>query len=188
MLGQFKTHAWTTTEKILLNGMSRMDSAAMSGTLSLLAMGAMTQVVKDALNNRRPVDGDAFVRNAVDRSGITGILAEAYGFGSKLFPSAELDRYKSRNLGSAALGPSVGTIFDASQLLTAISNKLAGQEFTDTDMRKARKLMPYNTLFYLRNLFQNYENTLRDKPAPTFAPLELSRSHEPRQRDINDTP
>jgi len=175
MFGQFKSFAWTGSSKILLSGMSRMDQNVASGAISLMSMGIMTQILKDSFNNRKESPtGTKLILNGIDRSGIGGIFSEFVNIGLKAAEPlgvSSAERFRSRNLASAVAGPSMGTFFDISQVFGALTGKLAGKEFTDADINTARKLLPWHTLFYLRNVFNNVENSFRNNPVENPALL-----------------
>ena len=102
-------------------------------------------------------DPGTVMLEAVDHSGLFGFLWEApqmldRSLGGSLFGSS-LSRYRTRPRLGALLGPSFGT----GERLFSIGIAAAKGEADEATVHAARRLIPYNNLFYLRWLFDQLE-------------------------------
>ena len=75
---------------------------------------------------------------------------------NKLIGAPPMSRYASRNIMGALLGPSAGTAED----IQAVTGAIASGEFTESDLRRVRKLMPGQNLFYIRQLLNTLEKDI----------------------------
>ena len=111
--------------------------------------------------HERPQD---WIKEGIDRSGVLGwfgdinaMIAKGTGGQADLFrligADKPLSRYASRGLVGNLLGPAYGKASDIADMTYAASN---GQ-WTESDMRKLRQLIPFQNLFYLRQLFDDVE-------------------------------
>jgi hypothetical protein len=145
--------------------LQRRDAAVLQGVIAQVAMGMIGYKIYSAVSGRetsdRPQD---WVKEGISRSGILGWLDEGNQFAAK-FTSGQADmykiigadkplsRYSSRSALSQALGPSWGKLENAVQLVQAASN---GQ-MTQSDLHAARRLLPFQNLFYIRSLLDQVE-------------------------------
>ena len=56
------------------------------------------------------------------------------------------------------LGPTLGQVQDA----TSISSAISKGEITETDVKDFRQFLPYQNLFYLRSVFDEMEDSLKE--------------------------
>jgi len=75
---------------------------------------------------------------------------------NKLVGAPPMSRYQSRNILGALFGPTAGTIED----LNAVTGAIAQGEFTEADVRRIRKLIPGQNLFYMRQLLNSLEEDI----------------------------
>jgi hypothetical protein len=116
-------------------------------------------------------DPNKWIVEGLDRSGYLGILMEVNNIseratGGKVGINALIDgeimsRYASRNITSTLLGPTLGQVQDA----TSISSAISKGEITETDVKDFRQFLPYQNLFYLRSIFDEMEDSLKETVA-----------------------
>ena len=123
---------------------------------------------KTRLAGKEPSDNPrVWVAEAVDRSGITGWLFDLNGMVEKVSRGAiganaltggpTLSRYAVRNAVGSVLGPTFGLGEDAFR----VAGAAATGELKRSDIRAARRLLPYQNLWYIRGLL----NALEDETA-----------------------
>lgn len=174
---QFKTFALVSTQRTTLAGLQQRDAAVLAGVLSAMALGAVSAWSKAQL---RGEDASLWTPGkwtveALDNSGIMGILMEANGvtekvtqgrIGLSMVSGRPVSRYASRNILGSALGPTADFMQDAltaGRLVGPTFDALTGREtpanqkFTATDVHALRKIMPLQNLFYIRWLFDKAE-------------------------------
>jgi hypothetical protein len=165
LFGQFKTFIAAANTRILLANLQRRDANALSGLVAHVTFGMMTYaaytLARGGEFHERPQD---WIKEGFDRSGALGwfgelnnIAAKATGGQSDIYrligADKPLSRYMSRGLVGNLLGPTYGLATDASQLTYAT----ATGEWTESDTDKLRRLIPFQNLFYLRQLFDEVE-------------------------------
>lgn len=167
--GQFKSFQFASTNRVMIAGLQARDAAAMSGALLTLGLGAMVYGAKQKLAGREVSrDPQVIITEAIDRSGMTGILFDVNNITEKftrgtvgvsaLTGGPTMSRYQSRNVMGALFGPTADLIPDVTQVSGAVSTG----EVTGSDIHTARKLVPYQNLFYLRWLFDQAEEGAKD--------------------------
>lgn len=170
ILGQFKAFIASSTVRLLAANLQRRDAQTLQGLLGSIAMGmlgyrAYTMVTGQDASDR----WQDWVKEGVNRAGILGWLDEGNSFASK-FTRGQLDayrlvgadkplsRYASRGVLGALLGPTAGKIENMAQAAGA----LASGEFTGSDTRAARRLLPLQNLWYIRRLLNEVEDGFND--------------------------
>lgn len=159
-LGQFKSFAFSSMEKVFLAGLEQRDAAALNGALLMLALGAASYWAKAQLAGREVSDNPAvWAMEAFDNSGLGGWLMEANNMADKLglglgrLTGEQASRYASRNLAGTFLGPSLDLVQDMGQVV----RDTAAGEWTESTTHAFRKHVPLQNLFYLRWLFDRAE-------------------------------
>jgi hypothetical protein len=166
MMGQFKSFAFASTNKILIPGVQKMslgDPNAVAGMMSQLMLGAAVYGLKMKLQGREvDTSWPTLIRESIDRSGYFGIytdvnaMVEKVSRGTlgiqgvyKLFgvDTPELSRYYTRPIMGDILGPTSGTIEDMNRMVGSIFRGDA----TRGDMSAWRRMIPYQNMWYLRN-------------------------------------
>lgn len=166
-IGQFKSFQFAATNKMTIHRMQQRDAEALSGMLLSLALGAMTYAAKQSDAGREVSSDPAVViKEAVDRSGMTGYIMEGNNIMEKLtegklglsamLGGQQSSRYYSRNKLGAIAGPSFGSVGD---MLDVIGAAGAG-EIGEKERHAIRKLMPYQNLFYIRSWLDGLEDKL----------------------------
>jgi hypothetical protein len=168
MVGQFKSFSVSSMQKTMLAGLQQRDAATLNGTMLMLGLGALTYAVKEKAAGREVSDDPrVWAVNALDRSGLTGWLMEANNIAEKAtrgrvglsaISGEQVSRYASRNVYGAFLGPSADAVADIFQ----VSGSIFAGDTTKSDLHRARMLVPFQNLFYLRSLFDKVEEATGD--------------------------
>lgn len=163
-IGQFKSFMFAAHQSVFLAGLQRRDAATLNG-LALSVAGGMLVYYLKQLGSERPISDDprVWVAEGIDRSGVTGFLFDinnmAEKIGVNVLPGGPTrSRYASRNLVGALLGPSAGLATDVGQI---VGNTVSG-DIRASDTRALRRAIPYQNLFYIRNLLNRAEEGVND--------------------------
>ena len=153
LLLQFKSFAFAATNKILFSGIQRRhDQNIYFGMVTMMALGAMSYVTTQALRGNDDIDlsFETLSKEAIDRSGLLGIVAEGYNLAEKagLGFGTNVSRYQSRGLWGALLGPSTGLVEDLLGTVNRIRKADGDNPLTTKDLEKVLRLAPYQNLFY----------------------------------------
>ena len=164
---QFKTFAASAHHKILLADLQHRDLQALNGFILSVALGSAAYGAKQYAAGRDiSSDPDKLIVESLDRSGAFGYFWDMNNMLEKVtrgeyganpaFGATPMSRYASRNIMGSALGPSLGTAEDIIQVAGAVSTG----DFKRSDLRRIRKLMPGQNLFYMRRLLNQLEDKL----------------------------
>ncbi len=165
VIGQFKSFAFASVQRTALAGLQDADAATLNGITMMMALGALTYAIKEQQAGREVSDDLAIViSNAFDRSGLMAWLADANQIveaatrgriGIAALTGEELSRYQARTGIGGMLGPTADLAADATMLSGAV---FAG-DLRESDIRRARRLLPLQNLAYLRWLFDQMERS-----------------------------
>lgn len=154
VIGQFKSFMFASQQKTLIPMLQERDFKTLQGLTTMVGLGVVTAMLTAIERGENIDDFEVadWIALGVDRSGALGIFGEVdnmlsrtTGFGvSKLLGLEHMNRYSSRNKLDALLGPSAGMLSDTISILD--------ENFTDADVRRIRRLLPYQNLTGLRNL------------------------------------
>jgi hypothetical protein len=164
IIGQFKAFAMVSTQRTTMAGLQQRDAAALSGVLVALALGAFTARIKAAGRNEDTSTWNhaKWISEALDNSGLLGVLMEANnisekvtggGIGLSRLSGKQISRYASRNVMGSLLGPTA----DATTDFLTLGRLAAPDRWTRADTHSIRKVIPFQNLFYLRQLFDMAE-------------------------------
>lgn len=174
LIFQFKSFAMTANNKIILASLDDMSAQKMIGMLSMVALGGVSQITRDAtkgkatdLSSEKGIR--TFIDNSLDRSGllaywgdVNGMIEKATRGRAGIIPklgAEPLDRYASRNVLGSILGPSAGRVSDITQITGAIS---AG-DWRESDARAMRRMIYFNNLFWTHRAFNKMEEAIGGK-------------------------
>lgn len=170
MIGQFKSFVFASHGRMLVSGLQQRDAAFFNGLMISMALGAMTYGVKEIGRGKEPsTDPKKLLGEAVSYSGIFALMSETNGLVEKatrgnigvnaLAGSAPMSKFASRNAMGAIFGPTVGTVQDVFQVTGGIGMQIGSdpQGFTERDLRALRRILPYQNLWYTRNLLNYVE-------------------------------
>ena len=170
LVGQFKTFPISTMQKTVLAGLQQRDAAVLNGVLLMLGLGAFTYWAKSQAAGQETSDDVAvWAVEALDKSGLLGWAMEANliaekatrgNVGFSALTGKEVSRYASRNVYGAFLGPSADAVANIFQ----ISGSIFAGDTSKADLHKARMLIPYQNLFFLRRLFDRVEEAVGGEP------------------------
>jgi len=170
LVGQFKTFPISTMQKTVLAGLQQRDAAVLNGVLLMLGLGAFTYWAKSQAAGQETSDDVAvWAVEALDKSGLLGWAMEANliaekatrgNVGFSALTGKEVSRYASRNVYGAFLGPSADAVANIFQ----ISGSIFAGDTSKADLHKARMLIPFQNLFYLRRLFDRVEEAVGGEP------------------------
>jgi len=169
VVGQFKSFGFASSQRVLLAGLQQRDAAVLNGTLLSIALGMGVYALKSRVADKETSEEPGvWIREGVDRSGVLGWLYEAGNISEKFTrglvgPSAltggeMASRYSSRGVFGALFGPTVGRVEDIAK---ATGAAVSG-EFSESDVRSLRRLVPYQNLFYMRGLFDQLQDGATD--------------------------
>ena len=161
-LGQFKSFAMAANQRVMIRGaqMARMgDARFVSGLTTFISLGMMVYALKSYLSNRDSADDPVTgAREGIDRSGVLPVFMEVFNTlekttGTTLLGESPSSRYATRGSIDSLMGPSFGRAQSVSDFAT---NVLDG-ELKDRDLHALRKLLPFNNIFYVRKLLDEFE-------------------------------
>ena len=164
VIGQFRSFSLAASQRILLSGLQQRDMATLNGALLSVGLGMMVYWIKQKQAGR-PVsdDPEVWLAEGLDRSGLTGWFYDVNNIAEKLTRGRvgvsaltggpTISRYASRNVLGAMIGPTAGAIQDLAQVT---GSGFAG-DFRQSDVRALRRLLPYQNLFYMRQLLDAAE-------------------------------
>ena len=150
---QFKSFQFAATNKILLSGIQRKhDINTYYGMVTLLSMGALSYVITQAFRGNDDIDFsfENLSSEAIDRSGLLGIISEVYNLANKagLGFGAPTSRFQSRGVWGAILGPTTGLGEDLMSTINRIRKASDENPLTSKDLEQMLRLAPYQNLFY----------------------------------------
>lgn len=156
-IGQFKSFGFAATNRVTALGLQRKDAAALNGLLLSVALGALVVESKSAVSGRT-VDRDpqAYLQDAIDRSGVTGLLMDADAISERVFGFGVLDRVPSRYEGRGQFGAVFGVNVGTFENMTHAIHGISTDELSEKDVHNVRKLIPMQNIFYTRWLLDQY--------------------------------
>jgi len=177
MVWQFKTFITAQHENFLLSGIQKPDADFLTGAAIMVALGGVSSMIKsrlryfdddgkyDALITRYKKKPQALLYNAIDQSGalsvpfeVSNIMSKTMGFSpvQKTFNVDSAERFRSRNDIGALFGPSMGQLTNTASVVSA-ANPFSEKEWVKSTTHTARKLLPFQNLFYIRSIFDEAE-------------------------------
>ena len=166
---QFKSFVFSSTTRTLLSGLQQRDAAAVQGVITSLMMGAFSYYVYLASRGEAdqfdPVKNyDKIMDEAIDRSGLTGVLSLGQQLLQRIpatapytsFSSERTTRRASSDLIDLLAGPSYN-------MAKTVGNVMVGlDEPTESTLHQARLLAPYQNVFWLRLILDKLEAGIAD--------------------------
>lgn len=160
-IGQFKSFAIASTQRTALAGLQQRDAAALNGALLAVGLGMVRYGVYGAVAGYAVSDDPlVWVKEGFDASGLLFWLTDASNIGGKLTGfGTTTTRYASRSASEALLGPTLGSGLDTT---LGVAAAVGHGEWKESDTRALRRLLPYQNLFYLRQLFDEAEESINE--------------------------
>jgi hypothetical protein len=165
-LGQFKTFLMAANQRVMLSGLQQADMAVLNGVLFSITAGMAVYVFKEWDRGVEPdLSLEKLLVEGIDRSGLIPVLMEANNMAekmgvaglSRLAGASPASRFAARTMTSSLVGPTGGLIENA-----AVSTRaLATGEINESDVRAMRRLIPFNNLTILRQIFDKAEEGLK---------------------------
>lgn len=167
LVGQFRSFAFGAMQRVTLAGLQQADAAALNGVLLMITLGMGSYASKTALSGRDVSDDPrVWISEGIDRSGVTGWAFDVNNIMEKvtrgrvgmnaLVGGPQMSRYASRNVTGAIFGPSIGLVEDFAKVT---GSAFAG-DWSESDSSAVRRLLPYQNVFYLRQLFDQMEENV----------------------------
>lgn len=144
---QFRSFGVIAVNRLMIpvaQGLAHGDAATYSGLTAMLALGAMTGVLKDVAAGQAPdLAPDRLVKDGLQWSGLMGWTADASDLLTAhgtpwMRENLTLSKYPSRQPVETALGPTLGTVLDVSGALRGTTDE---EGFDAKDLHRYRKLM-----------------------------------------------
>jgi hypothetical protein len=169
---QFQSFFFASTQRVMLSGLQDRNLGTLAGITYGAGLGVvsvlLTHLTKFNDPNRKPLDmrPDALILEGLDRSGavswlfnvnnsIESLTRGHYGL-SAAMGKEPMTRYQDRNITDAIGGASLGRVEDFEKIAKALSSG----DYKRADVRAARRLLPFQNLFYTRWLFDEGEKGL----------------------------
>lgn len=168
VVGQFRSFTFAANTKILVSGLQQRNMAAayaLQGTAFSLALGAVSYYIwamtsgERARKEMQEAGWETWLDQAIYRSGILGAFSEVQSIGSEIpatrpfvtFGDDELAGRRANSVLGAIAGPTFGKSEDIASLLVGIDDP------TEATVAQARKLLPWQNVFYLREALTQVE-------------------------------
>ncbi len=149
---QFKTFLTAAEGNILLRGFQQRDGNVLMGLTAMGLFGILSQLLKDkAMGRKSDYSMYELLKLAVSNSGMLGLISDPL-FNQILRNSvSSKNSYRFQNNGMIEylLGPSASTINNTYKVLKDIGSA----DISDSTVKKAIRLTPYNNVFYIRGLY-----------------------------------
>lgn len=164
---QFRSFMYASTQRMLIAGIQGQDANYLGGTLAAMSFGMMAYAFKQ-WDAGRPISDDpnVWAMEGLDRSGSLGIIMEInntlekisnnnFGLRPSIGASAPASRFAERSQLESMLGATFGSF--AETALRVLSAGTQDRPWTEKDTRTLRRLLPYQNLMLLRQLFDKME-------------------------------
>ena len=205
VLMQFRSYNMSATQKVMMRYAQGVITAREAHIYMMLgtqiALGGIVAWYKAEQNGLSTAEWgtEKWMLEAVDRSGLLGALSDInlaaeYATGgraglSALTDDGRMSRYASRNAVGQFLGPSAGLgadAFTATGMLGDLVAKAAGDEdvtIYQSDIRAARRILPLQNMWFLRDLFDRIEHGTGDAVGATGQSVIDRREAAERERE-----
>ena len=167
---QFRSFMFSSTQRMTIAALQGQDHNAIGGALMLTAFGTMSYAFKQWVAGREIADDPLqLVIEGIDRSGALGGIMEVnntferltkQGIRPILGIDAPAARFASRSTLDSLLGPTFGSLINT--MLQVGGAGLDEDEWSESDTRALRRLLPYQNLTYLRRGFDEMEEIVGD--------------------------
>ena len=156
LLGQYKSFAFSATQRILITGAQRRDAAVLQGAATMIGLGMLVYALKTTLAGKEVSDDPkVWIAEGVLRSGGIGVLGDAHDAMEDLTGgrvglrswAGEKRNYKASGIFTSF--PTASTV----QLGDKIFNDMWDGQWNTSTTDALKKLTPYNNVFYARKVF-----------------------------------
>ena len=169
---QFRSFMLSATQRMTIAALQRQDHNTLGGLLMLTGLGSMSYAFKQWDAGREITDDPAeLILEGIDRSGALGVIMEAnnsvekitagrVGLRPLLGIETPASRFLSRSISKSVVGPTFGSTVDLG--IRVVQAGVSEDDFTESDIRAIRRLIPGQNLTGLRNAFDYIEEKLGD--------------------------
>ena len=156
---QFKSFAISSVNRTMIpiaQGLAHGDARTAQGLMTMMTLGMAVYYTKEFAAGRQPnTSPDRLIAEAMNWSGTLGYLPEIWDPIAGLHEDLpRFSRFQSRSPTESALGPTFGTSIDT--VYGTLAGMLDG-EIEQKDIGRMRRLLPMQSLFYTRRLFNAIE-------------------------------
>jgi len=156
LLFQFNSFMNAATSRVLISGIQRRDMDVLIGTIGLVHMGGLVQVLRNKYQGRdMEMDYNDFVLTGLSNSGVLGLLATKGLDTYRAASDPERARFLDSTVEGMLMGPTAGMIRQATKTMQGLTD----EEITNKDIKAAIRFAPYSNLppvIYLFNqIFPN---------------------------------
>lgn len=168
-IGQFQNFSISANRRLVQKNLQRMghikegDMAVMNGMLVMMAMGYLSYEAHSVLQGRDTSQDttQTKIREAFDRSGIGAAIWQIpqtvnRATGDVMWESSS--RFKARPQLGALMGPTFGM----GERMISLPSEIKKDGLSDSVISTGRRFVPYNNMFYMRWLFDNFEERLKE--------------------------
>lgn len=167
LIAQFRSFTFASNTKTLMAGLQQSDMAILNGVTFSLALGMVSyylwakasggEAEKEMLN----AGFDKWADEAIARSGLIAILSEVQRVAQALpltekyasFSGEQQTRRGGDSFMDATMGPTLDLVSRATRVASQVDDP------TQSTLHTMRTLMPFQNLFYLRQLFDHVEES-----------------------------
>ena len=170
MVFQFKSFIAAAHERLLIANLQRRDFNTLQGLVGMVSMGMLGYRLYTWTAGQEVDDNPAtWIKEGINRSGLMGWFDEANAI-SGHFTSGRADifrvigadkplsRHQSRSNIGVLLGPAASNIEKAMKISSAVSR----DDWSESETRAARQLLPFQNLFYVRQLLDQVEKSVNN--------------------------
>ncbi|MDJ0894853.1 MAG: hypothetical protein QNJ92_06895 [Alphaproteobacteria bacterium] len=169
VIGQFKSFAMASVQRTMLAGLQDRNAGTYAGAMMMFGGGMAVYAFKSWDAGRELSDDPRqWMVEGLDRSGLFGWFFEANNVVERatrgtvgvtgLLGGPQLSRFAARNTAGALLGPTFGLAGD----LFSVTGAAATGEVSRSDVRAARRMVPYQNLLGFRQIFDEVESGITD--------------------------
>ena len=172
LLGQYKGFGAASINKTTIpmaQGMAMGDANMAFGFMGLVALGSGAYYLRQTMYDREITDNwQTMAYEGLLRGGALGLYSDGMAVTQKMtqnwFGLGDLvgietpSRYYARGLLTDILGPTAGLAEDLGYSINTLAGLSRGEELTDADRAKGLRMVPFNNIFYLRAVLENYNN------------------------------
>ena len=172
LLGQYKGFGAASINKTTIpmaQGVAMGDANMAFGFMGLVALGTGAYVLRQQMYNRDVSENwQTLAYEGMLRGGALGLYSDGMAISQKMTKNwmglgdaigiETPSRYYARGLLTDILGPTAGLAEDAGYFINAASGVAKGETLTESDKAKGARMLPFNNLFYLRAVLENYNN------------------------------
>ena len=169
---QFRSFMFASTQRMTIAAVQGQDHNALGGVLMLTTLGMMSYAFKQKDAGREITDDPiALLIEGIDRSGSLGAIMEinntmekvsSNNFGLRPLLGVDLPaaRFASRSIADGVMGPTFGSSIG---LVARVANAGLGEDdWTESDTRALRRLLPGQNLTFIRNGLDRVEKEIGD--------------------------